>query len=59
MTGLAYGLSRRSFVAGAASVAIACPTILRAQGLRKVRITQPTDSLSYMQIYIARAKSFF
>ncbi len=35
------------------------PTLLRAQGLAKVKITQPADSLTYMPIYVARAKNWF
>ena len=32
---------------------------MRAQGLTKVKITQPSESLSYMPIYLGRAKEFF
>ena len=32
---------------------------MRAQGLTKVRVTQPGESLSYMSIYLGRAKDFF
>ena len=32
---------------------------MRAQGLTKVKITQPSESLSYMPIYVGRAKDFF
>jgi NitT/TauT family transport system substrate-binding protein len=32
---------------------------VRAQGLTKVKITQPADSLSYMPIYVARAQDLF
>jgi len=51
------GLSRRSFALG--TLAVATPAIVRAQGLTKVRITQPAESLSYMPIYIGRARNFF
>src|SRR6476659_10696688 len=50
------GLSRRNFILGAA---VATPSIVLAQGLVKVRITQPAESLSYMPIYVGRAKEFF
>jgi len=54
------GLSRRAFTLGAASLAtIGAPAVLRAQGLTKVRITQPSESLSYMPLYAGRAKGFF
>ena len=54
------GLSRRSFALGTASLAvIGAPAIVRAQGLTKVKITQPSESLSYMPIYLGRAKGFF
>ena len=53
------GLSRRAFTAGSASLAIGAPAIVRAQGLTKVKITQPSESLSYMPIYVGRAKEFF
>ncbi len=56
-------LSRRRFgfgVAGAAAVgAFPAPGLLRAQGLTRIRITQPADSLSYMAIYVARALGYF
>jgi NitT/TauT family transport system substrate-binding protein len=52
-------LSRRAFALGTASLAISAPAIVRAQGLTKVKITQPSESLSYMPIYIGRAKEFF
>jgi NitT/TauT family transport system substrate-binding protein len=52
-------LSRRGFTAGAASLAVAAPAIVRAQGLAKIRITQPAESLSYMPLYVGRAKDFF
>jgi NitT/TauT family transport system substrate-binding protein len=52
------GLSRRSFALGTAAV-LAAPAIVRAQGLTKVKITQPSESLSYMPIYLGRAKDFF
>lgn len=51
------GLSRRGFALG--TLAVAAPSIVRAQGLTKVRITQPAESLSYMPIYIGRARNFF
>ena len=47
------GLSRRTFILGAA---VAAPSIVRAQGLTKVKITQPSESLSYMPIYVGRAE---
>ncbi len=50
------GLSRRSFALGTAALAVAAPAIVRAQGLTKVKITQPSESLSYMPIYVGRAK---
>lgn len=54
------GLSRRNVAFGIASVAvIGAPAIVRAQGLTKVKITQPSESLSYMPIYLGRAKDFF
>ena len=54
------GLSRRSFALGTASLAvIGAPAIVRAQGMTKVKITQPSESLSYMPIYLGRAKGFF
>ena len=52
-------LSRRGFALGAASVVVAAPAIVRAQGLTKIKITQPSESLSYMPIYLGRAKGFF
>jgi ABC-type nitrate/sulfonate/bicarbonate transport system substrate-binding protein len=52
-------LSRRSFTAGGASLVLAAPAIVRAQGLTKIKITQPSESLSYMSIYVGRAKEFF
>ena len=52
-------LSRRTFAAGSATLVIGAPAIVRAQGLVKVRITQPAESLSYMPIYVGRAKEFF
>jgi sulfonate transport system substrate-binding protein len=51
------GLSRRSFTLG--TLAIAAPSLVRAQGLTKVKITQPAESLSYMPIYVGRARNFF
>jgi ABC-type nitrate/sulfonate/bicarbonate transport system substrate-binding protein len=58
MTEPRHPLSRRSFALGTAAV-LAAPAIVRAQGLTKVKITQPSESLSYMPIYLARAKDFF
>ena len=52
-------LSRRAFAARHPLVCIGAPAIVRAQGLVKVRITQPAESLSYMPIYVGRAKEFF
>jgi NitT/TauT family transport system substrate-binding protein len=52
-------LSRRTFALGTASLAIGAPAIVRAQGLTKIRITQPGESLSYMPIYVGRAKDYF
>jgi NitT/TauT family transport system substrate-binding protein len=53
-------LSRRSFTLATASLAVlGAPAILRAQGMTKVKITQPSESLSYMPIYLGRAKDFF
>src|SRR5215813_2769748 len=49
------GLSRRNLILGA----LAAPSIVRAQGLTKVKITQPSESVSYMPIYVGRAKEFF
>jgi NitT/TauT family transport system substrate-binding protein len=54
----AYRLSRRTFALGAATI-LSAPAFVRAQGLTKVRITQPGESLSYMAIYLGRAKDFF
>jgi NitT/TauT family transport system substrate-binding protein len=62
MTGqsLTNRTSRRSFALGAASLAvIGAPAIVRAQGLTKVKVTQPAESLSYMPLYVGRAKGFF
>ena len=62
MTGqsLTNRTSRRSFALGAASLAvIGPPAIVRAQGLTKVKVTQPAESLSYMPLYVGRAKGFF
>ena len=54
------GLSRRAFAIGAATFAtIGAPAIVRAQGLTKIKITQPAESLSYMPIYVGRAKDYF
>ncbi len=52
-------LSRRGFAFGGAAVVLAAPAIVRAQGLTKIKITQPSESLSYMPIYLGRAKGFF
>src|SRR5262244_3333287 len=53
-------LSRRTFALGTASLAVlGAPAIVRAQGLVKIKITQPAESLSYMPIYVGRAKGFF
>ncbi len=52
-------LTRRRFTLAAASAALAAPAIVRAQGLAKVKITQPADSLTYMPIYVARAQGWF
>jgi ABC-type nitrate/sulfonate/bicarbonate transport system substrate-binding protein/enamine deaminase RidA (YjgF/YER057c/UK114 family) len=49
------GLSRRNLILGA----LTAPSIVRAQGLTKVKITQPSESLSYMPIYVGRARNFF
>jgi NitT/TauT family transport system substrate-binding protein len=62
--GRARRISRRSFTLGtAAGIAslglVGSPAILRAQGLTKVRITQPSESLSYMPIYVGRANGYF
>jgi NitT/TauT family transport system substrate-binding protein len=54
----AHLLSRRRFTLSAAAL-LGAPAIVRAQGLTKVRITQPGESLSYMSIYLGRAKEFF
>ena len=51
--------SRRDVTLGTAAFAIAAPAIARAQGLVKVRITQPAESLSYMPIYVGRANGYF
>ena len=50
------GLSRRNFILGAA---VAAPSIVLAQGLTRVKITQPSESLSYMPIDVGRARHFF
>jgi len=55
-------LTRRTFTTGATSIAlatIASPTVVRSQGMTKIKITQPSDSLSYMSIYVARARGLF
>ncbi|WP_170984741.1 ABC transporter substrate-binding protein [Roseomonas sp. AR75] len=49
---------RRGVLAGAATL-LAAPGLARAQAMTKVRITQPADSLSYMPIYVARARDMF
>lgn len=51
-------LTRRGFALGSAAV-VGAPAILRAQGLTKVRITQPADSLTYMPVYVGRARNLF
>src|SRR4029078_3947468 len=51
-------ISRRNFALGSLAV-FAAPAIVRAQGLTKVKITQPAESLSYMPLYVGRAKEFF
>jgi NitT/TauT family transport system substrate-binding protein len=54
------GTSRRAFAIGAALfAALGAPAIVRAQGLTKIKITQPGESLSYMPIYVGRAKGYF
>ncbi len=58
MTGAIGMTGRRGVLAGAAA-ALAVPRMVRAQGLTKVRITQPADSLSYMPIYVGRARDMF
>jgi ABC-type nitrate/sulfonate/bicarbonate transport system substrate-binding protein len=52
-------LSRRSFTLGMTTLAVAAPAIVRAQDLTKVKITQPSESLSYMPIYVGRARDYF
>src|SRR5262244_112741 len=53
-------LSRRTFALGTASLAVlGAPAIVRAQGLTKIKVTQPSESLSYMPIYLGRSKDFF
>jgi NitT/TauT family transport system substrate-binding protein len=53
-------MSRRCFGLGGASLALlSAPAIVRAQGLVKVKITQPSESLSYMPIYVGRAMDYF
>jgi NitT/TauT family transport system substrate-binding protein len=61
MAGKTLDLTRRTFSIAAASTlgTLAAPAIVRAQGLTKVKITQPADSLSYMPIYIARGRDLF
>ena len=51
-------LTRRGFALGSAAV-VGAPAVLRAQGLTKVRITQPADSLTYMPVYVGRARNMF
>jgi NitT/TauT family transport system substrate-binding protein len=55
-------VSRRDFALGSLAI-VGAPAIVRAQGLTqgltKVKITQPSESLSYMPIYLGRAKDFF
>jgi NitT/TauT family transport system substrate-binding protein len=51
-------VTRRSFALGSLA-AVAAPSILRAQAMTKVKITQPADSLTYMPVYVARAKDLF
>jgi len=51
-------LTRRGFALGTAA-AVAAPAVVRAQGLTKIKITQPADSLSYMPIYVGRAQNLF
>lgn len=58
MTGMIGMAGRRGVLAGAAAL-LAAPRLGRAQGLTKVRITQPADSLSYMPIYVGRARRMF
>lgn len=59
----AGGLTRRGFVAvtGAAGLTgfLASPSIVGAQSLTPVRITQPSQSLSYMAIYVGRVLGLF
>jgi ABC-type nitrate/sulfonate/bicarbonate transport system substrate-binding protein len=52
-------VTRRSFALGSLAAALAAPNVLRAQAMTKVRITQPADSLTYMPVYVARAKDLF
>ena len=57
-------LTRRSFALGTlagtvGATALGAPTILRAQNLTRIRVTQPAESLSYMAIYAARARGLF
>jgi NitT/TauT family transport system substrate-binding protein len=54
-----FDLSRRSFTLGMTTLAVAAPAIGRAQGLTKVKITQPSESLSYMPIYVGRVRDYF
>src|SRR6478609_981210 len=54
----AYHLSRRTFALGTTAI-VAAPAIVRAQDLTKVKITQPSESLSYMPIYVGRARDYF
>ena len=54
---MAHPIGRRSTLALAGASLLAHPAL--AQGRTKVRITQPSDSLSYMAIYAARANGTF
>src|ERR1051325_10978831 len=54
-----HRLTRRGFALGSLATAVAAPSILRAQAMTKVEITQPADSLTYMPVYVARAKALF
>jgi NitT/TauT family transport system substrate-binding protein len=54
------GISRRGFALGTMSLAvIGAPAVVRAQGMTKIKLTQPSESLSYMPIYLGRAKDYF
>lgn len=54
-------ISRRSFMNGAVAVPVSCvlPLPAIAQSRTKVRLAQPTDSLSYMSIAVARQLKYF